>query len=166
MVRSALPDVFASDLIPYIHKLLLDLHAHPYPTIPSTPINPRRASVAVIIRIQPHFHHWPEQQLYFDGSKFKSTEDKLNAFFQLDWVKHGDPELIFIKRAANINDAWTGHVAFPGGKRDAEDLDDRATAVREAWEEIGIDLREESGRAIHCGNLTQTAITASFGSKA
>ena len=166
MSQSALPDTFASELIPYIHQLLLDLHAHPYPAIPSTPENSRRASVALILRFQPHFHHWPEQPSYFDGSKFKSTQDKLNAFFELEPVRHGDPEILFIKGAANRNDLWTGHVALPGGKRDAEDKDDKVTAVRETWEEVGIDVREESGNAIHCGNLTQTVITGAWGHKA
>lgn len=33
----------------------------------------------------------------------------------------------------------TGEVALPGGKRDEEDADDIATALREAREEIGLD---------------------------
>lgn len=33
----------------------------------------------------------------------------------------------------------TGEVALPGGKRDEEDKDDIATALREAREEIGLD---------------------------
>lgn len=32
-----------------------------------------------------------------------------------------------------------GEVALPGGKRDEEDADDIATALREAREEIGLD---------------------------
>jgi 8-oxo-dGTP pyrophosphatase MutT (NUDIX family) len=76
-------------------------------------------------------------------------------------VKHGDPEALFIKRASRVGDRWTGHVALPGGKRDPEDADDRATATRETWEEIGLDLNAEN--AIPVGNLSERVVTTSFG---
>ena len=52
----------------------------------------------------------------------------------------GDAELLFIRRAEREGDPWSGHVAFPGGRRDAGDatLDD--TARRETQEELGLDL--------------------------
>lgn len=165
MGRRPLPDAsaYASELIPYIYQLLLDLHSHPYPTVESPPNVPKRASVALIIRIQPHSSHWPSYSDLPEDSQFLSVEDRLNAFFSLEWVKHGDPEILFIKRAANKNDRWTGHIAFPGGRRDPGDQDDREAAIRETWEEVGIDLKEESGYAIPAGNLTQMLITANWG---
>ena len=83
------------------------------------------------------------------------------AFFGQDWVKHGDPELLFIKRATRIGDKWNGHVALPGGKRDPEDDDDQVTAAREALEEVGIDLSPDN--AIAVGNLPQRIVTTSWG---
>lgn len=165
MGRRPLPDAsaYASELIPYIRQLLLDLYSHPYPTVPSPPNVPKRASVALIIRIQPNSSHWPSYSELPEESQFLSVEDRLNAFFAQEWVKHGDPEILFIKRAANKNDRWTGHIAFPGGRRDPSDQDDRDAAIRETWEEVGIDLKEESGYAIPSGNLTQTLISANWG---
>ena len=32
-----------------------------------------------------------------------------------------------------------GHLAFPGGKHDPEDASLQETALREAWEELGLD---------------------------
>jgi 8-oxo-dGTP pyrophosphatase MutT (NUDIX family) len=51
-----------------------------------------------------------------------------------------DPEALFIERARRAEDPWSGHVAFPGGRRAADDATPSATASRETREEIGVDL--------------------------
>jgi 8-oxo-dGTP pyrophosphatase MutT (NUDIX family) len=48
-------------------------------------------------------------------------------------------ELLLIKRAAFPGDPWSGHMAFPGGRR-AEAEEDLETAIRETREEVGLDL--------------------------
>ena len=50
-------------------------------------------------------------------------------------------ELLLIKRAEVDGDPWSGHVALPGGREEAEDASLEDTAVRETLEETGIDLR-------------------------
>lgn len=47
-------------------------------------------------------------------------------------------ELLLIKRAVHERDPWSGHIAFPGGRRDAADIDLLQTAMRETHEEVGI----------------------------
>ena len=49
----------------------------------------------------------------------------------------GKLKILLTKRARHLRRDG-GDVAFPGGKRDEEDKDVRATALREAWEEIGL----------------------------
>ena len=49
-------------------------------------------------------------------------------------------ELLFIRRAEYPADRWSGHMAFPGGRAEPGDVDLVATAVRETFEEIGLDL--------------------------
>ncbi len=51
-----------------------------------------------------------------------------------------DPEIVFIERARVPNDPWSGHIAFPGGRREPGDQLSLDTAVRETEEEIGVDL--------------------------
>ena len=55
-----------------------------------------------------------------------------------------DPEsILLIRRADRPGDPWSGHMALPGGRREPEDADLLATAIRETSEEVGIDLDRE-----------------------
>lgn len=50
-----------------------------------------------------------------------------------------DPlELLLIRRAEKEGDPWSGHMALPGGRRQREDADLLATALRETREETGL----------------------------
>lgn len=49
-------------------------------------------------------------------------------------------ELLMIERASYEGDPWSGHIAFPGGRSEPGDGTLLATAMREAREEIGVDL--------------------------
>lgn len=51
------------------------------------------------------------------------------------------PEMLVIKRSETERDHWSGHLALPGGRAEAEDENLQATAVRETLEEVGLDLR-------------------------
>lgn len=59
------------------------------------------------------------------------------------------PELLFIERARNNSDPWSGHLAFPGGRTEPTDRDLEHTARREAHEELGLHLELNSA----CGRL-------------
>jgi len=49
-------------------------------------------------------------------------------------------EMLFIHRSENRDDPWSGHMAFPGGRIEPEDLSPLHAAKRETLEEIGVDL--------------------------
>lgn len=56
-------------------------------------------------------------------------------------------QFLAIQRTETEGDPWSGHMALPGGRRESGDESLWATAVRETWEEVGVDLRE-SGRLL------------------
>jgi 8-oxo-dGTP pyrophosphatase MutT (NUDIX family) len=61
---------------------------------------------------------------------------------------HSDgPQVLLIRRAEHPGDAWSGHMAFPGGREDPEDTSLLATAIRETFEELALDLRQ-AGRLL------------------
>jgi 8-oxo-dGTP pyrophosphatase MutT (NUDIX family) len=57
-------------------------------------------------------------------------------------VPHPDA-ILLIRRSERAGDPWSGHIALPGGRRDALDQDLVETAVRETREEVGIQLTPE-----------------------
>ncbi len=55
----------------------------------------------------------------------------------------GDYGIWFIKRTEYKDDAFSGHVAFPGGKKKQDDATLLDTAFREVGEELGFDTWKE-----------------------
>jgi len=53
-------------------------------------------------------------------------------------VDHKDPTVLLTQRSPNLSE-HAGQIAFPGGKIDATDASPRDAALREAWEEVGLD---------------------------
>lgn len=59
-------------------------------------------------------------------------------------VARDDAQLLLIQRAHRDGDPWSGHMALPGGRKDPGDVDSVHTAIRETWEEVGIDLGKDA----------------------
>jgi 8-oxo-dGTP pyrophosphatase MutT (NUDIX family) len=66
----------------------------------------------------------------------------------------GEPELLMIKRAEAEGDPWSGHIACPGGRMEEGDRDLAATAVRETWEETGVDVMRDGRLVGHLDDIS------------
>lgn len=64
-----------------------------------------------------------------------------SAVLCLIFPLNGEPHILFMKRRED-NTPHSGQVSFPGGSYEQNDADYRATALREAQEEVGIMARE------------------------
>jgi 8-oxo-dGTP pyrophosphatase MutT (NUDIX family) len=54
------------------------------------------------------------------------------------------PEVLLMRRAERADDRWSGQVSLPGGHAEPGDPDLVATALREAREEVGLDLGRDA----------------------
>jgi len=52
-------------------------------------------------------------------------------------------EILMIQRATHHLDPWSGHMAFPGGREEAQDHSLEETARRETFEEVNLKLRAQ-----------------------
>ncbi|MBI2567353.1 MAG: CoA pyrophosphatase [Candidatus Schekmanbacteria bacterium] len=66
-------------------------------------------------------------------------------------------EFLLIRRAEHPQDPWSGHMAFPGGRRDETDADSLAAAIRETQEEVGLDLQRHADRIGRLSHLMARA---------
>jgi len=66
-------------------------------------------------------------------------------------------QVLLIRRAEHPGDPWSGHMAFPGGREDPADENLLATAIRETFEELALDLRQAGSLLGQLAPLTAVA---------
>jgi 8-oxo-dGTP pyrophosphatase MutT (NUDIX family) len=152
-------------LVESLSQCLYSIQQNPYPHVPNPPDCQKRASVALVLRVRPDYADGLAVAVRRSGQDAdpELPPKTLPDFFAQSWVQNGDPEILFIKRAGRAGDRWSGHTALPGGKRDPADVDDRAAAVRETQEEVGLDLTRSD--CLYAGNLPERVVTTSWGKK-
>lgn len=68
---------------------------------------------------------------------YRPSPERVDAAVLIPVTDEAVPSIILTRRSSHLS-SHAGEVAFPGGKRDAEDVSIVATALRESWEEIGL----------------------------
>ncbi|KAJ6519451.1 hypothetical protein C8R45DRAFT_852355 [Mycena sanguinolenta] len=153
-------------VVPLLSRALHRIRSTPPRIIASPPTQPRRAAVSLIIRVV------PGPNVVFPPEAANPVT--LSEFFDLDWVNDpaARPEILFLQREnpapedsamSRMRNTQEAHVAFPGGRMEADDEGGLYTAMRQTWEEIGIDLAEKDYTCI--GQLDDREITTSLGKR-
>lgn len=72
------------------------------------------------------------------GLSFSPHTTRADASVLLALTDEPDPKILLTRRSTRMN-SHAGEVAFPGGKRDPADTSNIVVALREAFEETGLD---------------------------
>jgi 8-oxo-dGTP pyrophosphatase MutT (NUDIX family) len=83
---------------------------------------------------------WPPESSSQDGSARPAAAEPVPAAVLVPLfaaTDANDPHVVLTKRRADLR-RHAGEISFPGGRKDPDDLDLSATALREAEEEIGL----------------------------
>lgn len=81
----------------------------------------------------------PPYRSLLSQEEILAKNPKYAAVNILLYQKNGDWYFPLIHRTHNENDRHSGQISLPGGKKEETDADFAETAVRETWEEIGIE---------------------------
>ncbi|KAK4526675.1 hypothetical protein GAYE_SCF26G4591 [Galdieria yellowstonensis] len=89
----------------------------------------RRAAVSIVLRFGSLSRDIPVD----------STRSLLDFLQYIEVSGASNLQILYIQRAKQANDPWSGHIAFPGGRQEGNEKDIE-TAIRETKEEVGLDL--------------------------
>ena len=78
------------------------------------------------------------------SNKSGSLEAEPEAAVGIIACSRPEESILLIKRNENEHDPWSGHYAFPGGRKENGDATIYQTCIREVHEETGILLEPES----------------------
>ncbi|KAJ2489308.1 hypothetical protein IWW37_004095 [Coemansia sp. RSA 2050] len=150
--------------IPHV-KFIAQLARHLVSVPPSYFQSPKRGGVALILRLVLPNSDSPFPSIDFTNFAQLKTPasliQALCAFLTDPLLASAKAQILFIQRARYPGDPWSGHIGFPGGKRDPTDSSDKATAERETLEELGVDLTN-SNDFMYLGRLDDTRLYSLF----
>lgn len=95
---------------------------------------------AELCGFEAHKIYSPPYRVILSEEEILAKNPKYAAVNILLYQKNGEWYFPLIHRTHNENDRHSGQISFPGGKKDKTDADFAETAIRETWEEIGVEI--------------------------
>ncbi len=87
--------------------------------------------------LEAQFKLAPALRLQYNAQTIAAKNPKIAATMALFYEKNGETYFLLTLRA-KYNGTHSNQISFPGGKKDKNDLNLKATALRETFEEVGI----------------------------
>ena len=88
--------------------------------------------------IEAQFKLAPKMRLVYNAKKKQANKPKIAAVLALFYPNQKNNVSLLLTKRANYNGTHSGQISFPGGKVEYSDLNLKATALRETFEEVGI----------------------------
>ncbi|QTD38266.1 CoA pyrophosphatase [Polaribacter batillariae] len=88
--------------------------------------------------LEAQFKLAPELRLRYDADKIKASNPKKAAVLALFYPNHKNDTTFLLTERATYKGTHSAQISFPGGKVNKTDKNLQETALREAFEEVGI----------------------------
>lgn len=92
--------------------------------------------------IEAQFKLAPKMRLDYNTRRNTANKTKIAAVLALFYPNQKNKVSLLLTKRANYNGTHSGQISFPGGKVENSDLNQKETALRETFEEVGV-LQEE-----------------------
>lgn len=103
----------------------------------NSPISPLSAPLSLTIATKTGYNRYLNPT-----PSYSSVIASLHALASQQWCRtNTELQLLFIQRARNPADRWSGQVGFPGGRKTKSE-NDYNCCIREVYEEIGLNLSD------------------------
>lgn len=93
---------------------------------------------AVLGGQQAHLEMTPQERMQFSVERIKANSPKQAAVLALFYPDSEDQTRFLLTLRASYKGVHSAQISFPGGKKETSDINGRATALRETFEEVGI----------------------------
>ncbi|MFT4645197.1 MAG: 8-oxo-dGTP pyrophosphatase MutT (NUDIX family) [Planctomycetota bacterium] len=90
--------------------------------------------------LEAHYKLAPELRLKYDTEKIAASNPKKAAVLALFYPNANNETTFLLTKRASYNGTHSAQISFPGGKVDSLDTSLQETALRETFEEVGVQL--------------------------